>query len=189
MPTDHSKYGNNIRIDTYMKWRNFGFESPSGLHCTNRYESPDHLMGRSTNRQCIESIIGINANLLLRSSDHMNEFVIAVTHNQTYMDTRTHNTHTYKHTLLPVHTYTHYKYTIHTSAYKHTHTYSCTRPITTHIYTYTLIHNYYIYIPTHAYKHIPTHPLYTNTQINTTLTYNYIHTLFIHILPHPTNTH
>ena len=36
---------NDIRADTHMKWRDFGSESPSGLHCTNRYKSPDHPMG------------------------------------------------------------------------------------------------------------------------------------------------
>jgi len=30
---------------TDMKWCGFGSESPSGLHCTKRYESPDHPVG------------------------------------------------------------------------------------------------------------------------------------------------
>jgi len=32
-----------------MKWHNFRPESPFGIHCTNWYESSDHLIGQSSN--------------------------------------------------------------------------------------------------------------------------------------------
>jgi len=34
MHTDNDKY---TKTNTHMKWRGFGTESPSSLHCTNRY--------------------------------------------------------------------------------------------------------------------------------------------------------
>jgi len=33
--TDNGKWENNIRANTHKKWRDFGTESTSGLHCTN----------------------------------------------------------------------------------------------------------------------------------------------------------
>jgi len=38
---------NNVKVNAHMKWRDFGSESLFSLHWTNRYGSPDHLMGQS----------------------------------------------------------------------------------------------------------------------------------------------
>jgi len=86
--------------------KRFGTESPPGLHYTNRYGSPDHLMGRSLNRQCIESTTSTNLNLLLPSSDRTNEFEIAATRNYAHINTHTHRyTCTHTHIYIQVYTF------------------------------------------------------------------------------------
>ena len=78
-----------------MKWRNFGTESPSGLHCTNRYESPDYPIGWFSNCQCIRSAANTNPDRVwiscygFRSHEWVwispNGSVVAATRNQIHM--------------------------------------------------------------------------------------------------------
>jgi len=158
-----------------MKWHDFESESSSGLHCTNRYGSPNHPMVRSLNRQCIGFTANTNSNLLLPSSDRTNEFIIVVTRNQTHREggelthiTRshmypyTHATRAYTHTCVP--TYIH--------ICKYTHTYTLYMHIPTHAYTSTHKHTHDIhtYMHTHAQRKTNTHIIIIHTQLNSTHT-------------------
>ena len=51
------------KVNTHMKRHRFETESLSGLYCTDRYESPDHPMSRSSNPLCIGSITSTTLNL------------------------------------------------------------------------------------------------------------------------------
>ena len=113
-----------------------------GLHCMNRYESPDHLMCRSSNRQCIESITSTNLNLLLPSSDRTNESIITVTRN-----------HTQRGRGINIHI-------IHSHMYPHTHATRVYTHVYTHIHIYTSIH-----VHTHYHHTYPnTHIIYIHRQ-------------------------
>jgi len=152
----------------------FGAESPSGLHCTNRYESPDHPMGQSLNRQCIGSTINTIPNLMLPSSDLTKWVWNVITRQQTRREegesTQTHITLTdIPNTHMPhVHTYTGTPIYIHIYEYTHTHTYI-------HAYIYTCLHLIYTYIHTSTHAHTlantPTHTVYT-THPNTCMHIN-----------------
>jgi len=94
----------------------FRTESLSGLHCTNRYGSMDHLMGRSSYRLCIGSTMGTNLNLPLLSSTRMNGSV-TLQHAIEYMNSHEHTpVHTVKHTYVYKYTRTYY---IRTQIYIH----------------------------------------------------------------------
>ena len=88
-----------------MKWRGFGTESPSGLHCTNRYWSSNRPMDRSSNRLCIGSIMNLKSGLPLVGLNHTSESVIpqhAIIHTcmHVHSNTPTHiikETNTHKH--------------------------------------------------------------------------------------------
>ena len=111
---------NDIRINTQMNWHSFEPESPSGLHCMNRYGSTNYPISRSSNRQCIGSTVNTNLNLLLPSSDCTNE-----------SGCRNWNAYSTNHILIHMHTYithsriyTHTTYNIHTFIYIHIYTYT-----------------------------------------------------------------
>jgi len=134
--SDNSKWGNDIRKKYSHEMTQFGFESLSGLHCTNQYASSDHPMGRSLNRHSNRSITGTNLNLLqwVRISPNGSE-------------TLQHATQPWIHANVHPYTYTRHIYTC-----IHMHTHVCPVKHTTYIYVlmYTT-YIYYIYIPTHAY--------------------------------------
>jgi len=85
-----------------MKWRGFGAESPSGLHCTNQYWSTDRPMGRSSNCWCIGYAASTDPDWIQISQSGSHQWVrIAVTRNltdeltRTYIRTYTHTTYKY----------------------------------------------------------------------------------------------
>jgi len=129
-----------------MKWRDFGFESPSGLHWMNWYEPLNHPMDQFLNCQSIGFTTSTNPDRVWVSCYRFrsHEWVGNVatrnpTHELTRTYTRIHTHHIY--------TRTHAC----TQAYVHTYTYSYTL-----IYIYIYISYIYVYIYS-----------YTNTLIHT----------------------
>jgi len=103
-----------------MKWRDFETKSPSGLHCTNQYESSDHPMGQFSNRHRIRSITSTNPDRVrvscYRFGSH-EQVWNAIIRNQTHEFTRTqvyirtHATYIYGYT--PTYNYIHTYTSIH----------------------------------------------------------------------------
>ena len=92
-----------------MKWRGFGTESPSGLHCMNWYWSTDHPMDRSSNRLCIGFTTSTNPDRVRVScswvrispngSESLKHATVHISHTHTYLNIITHVLkHTLKHT-------------------------------------------------------------------------------------------
>ena len=131
IPTTVNK---EIHKNTQMKWRGFGAESPSGLHCTNQYWSMDHLMDRSSNHHCIGSTTITIPDRVRVSCNGSGSYRTNPKRCGTWP------THTYKH-----------KYTINTHTCTRTHT--CT-PTYTYIYKHTHTYIHTICIHTHTYIHI-----------------------------------
>jgi len=127
------------RANTHMKWRSFGSESPSGLYCTNQYISPNHPMGRSSNRRH-------------KSESPVTEFGSrsSLNHCNTQLNTkRKRNQHTHIiHTRVPIHR-CHTR--IHTRV--HVHTYIYTSMHTIYMHTYIQTYAYIIYTYPSTLKH------------------------------------
>ena len=84
-------------INTHIKWRDFISESPSGLHCRNQYGSLNHLIGRSSNRQCIGSSANTNPSLLQRVRISSNRSERCNTQSNPWTHMNIHRTHTHTH--------------------------------------------------------------------------------------------
>ena len=115
-----------------MKWRDFRSESSSGLHCTNKYGSLDHPMGRSSNRQCIGSttstirISSYRVRIARTSSKSLKHETI---HREKGKLTHTHDICIYPHMYVTVHTCVHPHTSIHTCTYTNLHTHNHTHKL------------------------------------------------------------
>ena len=139
-----------------MKWRDFGSESPYGLHCMSWYEPLNHLVSRFLNRLTIGSTVNTNLNLMLPSLDRTSESIIIVTRNHTQRGRR-------------INTYI-----------THSHMYT---PTYIHIQVYTYIHTIYIHMLIHTHKHINTNIKTYNTHA---LIHAHLHpNTWIHSRIHP----
>ena len=144
---------NETKANTHMKWRSFGSESPSGLHCTNRYWSTDHPMNRSSNCLCIGSRTSTNLDRV-RVSFNGQDLTKRV---PKYCSTQP--THTCKHKYMlntlpstPIHmctpTYIHIHMYIQVYTYIHSSTRAC-------VHKYKYIHTLsYTYISLYTYIHL-----------------------------------
>jgi len=120
---------------TYIKLDGFKFESPSGLHYTNRsgsslesvFESPVYRIHNEH-----------NLNLLLPNSYRTSESKIAITHNHTQRGRElTHPLHTYTCTphVYTKRSYTHvYMHTLIHTIYTQSHSYTCIYPYIKHMH-------------------------------------------------------
>ena len=144
-----------------MKWHGFESESSSGLHCTNRYGSPNRPVCQFSNRQYIGSTTSTNP-------DRVRIFCyrVRISRASPYRC----NTQSYTHVDIQIHMYT-YMYTY---THKYINIIICTRiHIHTRIQHTTILSHVHICAHTHTCTEINTH-----SKLSTTLiTHNYTHIL------------
>ena len=145
-----------------MKWRGFGSESPSGLHCTNRYWSTDHPMDQSSNRQCIGFITSTNSDRIRVSPNGSETLWHATIHTRWYT-----NTYVHIHVHIYVYTNTH---NTHMHVHGKTHAYTLT-PTSHNKHKLTHTHNT-THTLTHTHASNSQHIIYTLTNSQRTHTLN-----------------